>query len=81
MVRVCATVAAVPGEDSASVFRRLLELNGSVTKGVAFGIFHSDIVLVNQYSADVLEHTAVTDVLRKTEALASQYAQIFLKDD
>src|SRR5262245_3087062 len=50
ILRVTATVAAVPRGDGTSLFRKLLELNASVVKGVAFGILNGDIVLVNERS-------------------------------
>jgi len=76
-LRVSATIAAVPRSDAGNLYRRLLELNASVIKGVAFGVFHGDIVLVNAYGATTLDLSNVRQLLQQTEKLALHYASIF----
>jgi len=80
ILRVTATVAAAPKTDGHGLFRKLLELNASVVKGVAFGILDDNIVLLNERSIMDLDPSEVEDILRRTEGEANHYAQILATD-
>lgn len=81
VLRVTATVASVPGADrEARVYRKLLELNATQVKGVAFGIVGGDIVLVSERTTIDLDPSEVEDILRRTVRFAGHYAEILARD-
>jgi hypothetical protein len=81
LLRVVASVGSVrPGADGAALFRRLLELNATEVKGVAFGLQGDAVVLVSERTTLDLDPSEVMDILRRAEGFASHYAQVLAAD-
>jgi hypothetical protein len=81
VLRVTATVATLPsGDGELRILHKLLELNATEVKGVAFGLIGSDIVLVSERSTIDLDPSEVEDILRRTEKFAAHYAGVLAKD-
>ncbi len=81
VLRVTATVAHVPeGADEGPLCRKLLELNASEVKGVAFGLQGRDIVIVAERSTIDLDPSETEDMLRRTEEAAEHYGKLLVKD-
>jgi hypothetical protein len=81
VLRVIATLAPAPtGAGAAALFRKLLELNASEVKGVAFGLVGRDVVLVNERTTIDLDPSEVEDLLRRTERFAAHYAHALAAD-
>jgi hypothetical protein len=81
VLHVTATVASVPaGADEAAIYRKLLELNATAVKGVAFGLVGRDIVLVAERTTIDLDPSEVEDILRRTEGFAAHYARVLAGD-
>ena len=81
VLRVRATVARVPeGADEAAIYRKLLELNCGEVKGVAFGLYGRDIVLVAERATIDLDPSETEDMLRRTEGFCEHYAEVLRRD-
>jgi hypothetical protein len=84
VLRVTATVASVAagphGSDEAALYRKLLELNVSEVKGVAFGLLGREVVLIAERTTIDLDPSEVEDILRRTEGFAEHYAKLLAKD-
>jgi type III secretion system-like peptide-binding chaperone len=75
VLRVLAGVGKVrAGLDEAALFRRLLELNVTDVKGVAFGLSDGEVVLVSERTTVDLDPSEVMDILRRAERFAAHYA-------
>jgi len=81
VLRVLASVGALrTGGDPMALFRRLLELNVTEVKGVAFGLHEGEVVLVSERSTIDLDPSEVTDILKRAQTFAAHYAGLLAND-
>jgi hypothetical protein len=80
VLRIVALVGTLPpGPDEAALFRRLLELNVTEVKGLAFGLQDGAVVLVTERATLDLDPAEVVDLLRRIEGFASHYGALLAR--
>jgi hypothetical protein len=79
VLRVVATVGRLRTSGE-GLFRRLLELNASEVKGLAFGLRGDEVVLVSERPTLDLDPSEVMDILKRAEGFATRYAQVLEAD-
>ena len=75
VLRVAASVGKVRA-GGAALFRRLLELNATEIKGLAFGLRGDELVLVGERPTLDLDPSEVMDILKRAEGFAAHYAAV-----
>jgi hypothetical protein len=69
-----------PAVDETRLYRRLLELNASDVKGVAFGLRQEAVVLLAERSTVDLDPSEVLDLIRRVEDFAGHYDDLLVKE-
>ncbi len=72
-IHVVAPIFRPPAEVAASLWRRLLEMNGSVLTGGAFGVRDDEVVVGTDRSTLGLDRTEVEEMIRRIGDYADLY--------
>jgi hypothetical protein len=66
--------------DEKRLYQRLLELNASIVRGVAFGLRQETVVLVAERPTADLDPPEVVDVIKRVEDFADHYDDLLVKE-